>query len=151
MTMELQCQQDEVYASEVGIPLGTRFGSLIELQQWVDDLRETWWWETFYARIRRVEVGPAIRKKGAGSVGWWEKEAMAGRIEMQPFHRNVRDVTHELAHVIAEALHESHAHDPWFCREYLNLTYLISGQVWQNLARAFDEHGVDYHKENVGA
>jgi hypothetical protein len=145
--MKYRCQQDLVYAAEEALPRGREFRSLAELQRWVDDLRETWWWDARYARVKRIEVGPAIRRKGARSVGWWDRDMLAGRIEMHPFHRNVRDVTHEIAHVIAEALHNSEAHDPWFCREYLNLTYLISGQVWQDLAHAFEQHDVDYHRE----
>lgn len=140
----MRCQQDAVYTAEVDLPPGRRFRTLQELQDWVDDLRGTWWWEMRYARVSRVEVGPT-RKGAVSSVGWFEKDKWAGRIEMSRVHWNVRDVTHELAHVIASALHESQAHDPWFAREYINLVYLISGEeAWLRLAAAFREHGVNY-------
>lgn len=149
MPVELHRQQHLVYAAEVGLPSGREFTSLKEIQQWVDDLRETWWWTSRYARVERVEVGPG-RKNSQKSVGWFEKLKYAGRIEMQRCHWNVRDVTHELAHVISIAMHESKAHDPWFAREYINLTYLISGeQTWRQLATAFDRHGVQYSPEEA--
>lgn len=144
--MTVKCQQYELYAAEQ--TSSSEDFTLGQLQAWVDDLRETWWWTTFYSHIQRVEVGAAIRGGRGGSVGWYEADKQAGRIEMASYHRNIPTVVHELAHVIAACYHDSQAHDPWFAREYLNLTYLIRGsEAYLELQRAFIDAKINFFPE----
>lgn len=136
-------QQYELYAAERGVPVGRHFGSLAEIQAWVDALRETDWWFMRYPEVKRIEVGPAINGGRDGSVGWWEASKGAGRIEMSPVHWNELVVVHEISHVFA-AVKGSRAHDPIFARTFLNLTYLILGsETYQALHAAFTAAGID--------
>jgi hypothetical protein len=145
--MNTGTQQFTLYDAEAKLSRGRVFQKLPELQAWVDELRETWWWQRFYPQVVRVEVGPARNRRE--SVGWFEAKQGAGRIEMTPTARDVRSITHELAHVMTAALHgDGHGHDPVFAREYGNLTWFISGpQAWLNLQAAYVRHGVDYGQD----
>lgn len=144
MTTGVRNQQSKLYAAEDVIPDADEEAFTIEeLQVWVDGIRETRWWYDRYRVIERVEVGRA--ESSRRSVGWYETAKAAGRIEMIPSHRNIPMATHELSHVVAECYHSSHAHDPWFAREYLNLTYFISGSAaYLRLQKSFDDKGVEY-------
>lgn len=141
-----KCQQDELYRAEETLPQqGRLFHSITEIQQFVDGLRDELWWNTLgYWAVPRIEVGikPA---RSSGSVGWWDASKQGGRIEMLRVHWTELIVLHEVAHVLAEAIHGSHAHDPWFARIYTNLVYGVMGsEVWQQLVTAFDAHGIKY-------
>jgi putative metallohydrolase (TIGR04338 family) len=140
-------QQDALYTAENGVPHGRRFDSLDDIQAYVDALRDNEWWTRFgYYVVLRIEAGPARKRtKGAMSVGWYEPDKNAGRIEMLPVHWNELMVLHEVAHVIAEACNGSKAHDPWFARVYMNLVYCVmGGAAWEELKAAFDTHGIEY-------
>ena len=137
-------QQDELYTAERGVRLGRQFNSIKEIEDYVFELRSTWWWETFYWQVEMVEVGPA-RKNGTSSVGAYYEDKNAGRIEMLTCHFNERSVIHELAHVLAKKLHGSRSHDPWFAREYANLVYLVLGSdAWLELEAGYRQHGIKY-------
>lgn len=141
----VRCQQSALYAAEGTVrDRGRTFAGVTEAQRFVDGLRATWWWPFFYWQVEYVEVGRA-RANGAGSVGVWYPEKNAGRIEMWHGHLTVPDITHELAHVLADARHGSKSHDPWFAREFLNLTYLISGSnAYVNLRDAFVRYRIEF-------
>lgn len=140
-------QQYALYDAERFVQQGKVFTSLAQIQAFVDDLRDTWWWSYFYWKVGHIEVGPARRGGRDGSVGWYDDEKDAGRIEMAPVHWNAQTVTHELAHVIVECLGDpgGKAHTPFFARTYANLTYLISGSDrWLQLQASFDKRGIEY-------
>jgi len=138
-------QQDELYAAERLVSKGRQFDTYEELQVFVDELRDTSWWQRDYDMVRRVEVGKADQRVTRGSVGWWEPAMAAGRIEMWTGHMNLQVIAHELSHVLAEAKWGSKSHDPLFARTYANLTYYLRGsEAWLELQRAFDSHGIDY-------
>ena len=143
--MSGRCQQDEVYAAEIGVSQGRFFTSIDEIQQYVDSLRDTREWNAMgWWIVSRIEVGPVGRGR-SGSVGWYEKDKSAGRIEMATCHWDQLTVLHEIAHVLAEAQHGSHAHDPCFARTYLVLVSSFMGaSVYAELQAAFDRHGVNY-------
>lgn len=139
----MRCQQDELYDAEETIDRGRRFGSLDEVQAWVDALRDERWWQVRYWMVARVEVGPG--RRGAGSVGWFERDKNAGRMEMSPAHLSELFCLHELAHVLAAARDGSDSHDPTFARTYCELVYWVMGSLaWQRLATAFATYGIDY-------
>lgn len=132
-------QQARLYEAEGTVPHGRPFRTLEEVQSFVDDLRERPWWPD---SIARVEVGPA-RESGNCSVGWWEPEKFAGRVEMLKCHMYELAVLHELAHVIAAAVHRSNAHCPHFARTYLELVYWVMGSdTYLKLWDRFESHGI---------
>lgn len=135
-------QQEQVYAAERNLDLGHEFKTIDEARAFVDQLREQWWWDYFYEKIEDVEVHPIRARR---SQAHWDEHERAGMIELAPHGRNVKTITHELAHVVAGALRGSSAHDPAYARTYACLTYLISGSdAWLQLQASFDAHGVDY-------
>lgn len=141
--MSKQTQQFKLYAAERAVNVGRAFRSLEEIQAWVDALREQLWWRQRYPEVKRIEVGPAIAGGRCGSVGWFEPEMGAGRIEMAPQHWSELVVVHEMSHVFA-SVHGSGAHDPIFARTFLNLTYFILGtETYQQLAAAFNDAEID--------
>lgn len=136
-------QQDELYAAEATVSVGTGFANLKEIQVWVDDLRDSWWWQKWYWMVERVEVGTSRRQNK--SVCWFDRDKNAGRMEMGHKHRDQLSAVHELAHVLAAARHNSQSHDPIFARTYLELTYLIRGSdAWLELQYAFNRAELDY-------
>jgi hypothetical protein len=143
VTTATRCQQDTVYAAQNTTFRGEPIGSIADVQRFVDDLREAWWWEKWLGdRVIRVEVGQA---RGFDSVGWYDEDARSGRMEFGHVPLTIGLVLHELAHVLAKARRHSQAHDPWFARIYLELSYLVRGSAaYEELRKAFDTHGVDY-------
>lgn len=136
-------QQDELYDAEETCSVGISFVNLREIQIWVDELRDSWWWQKWYWMVERVEVGTS--RKQHESVGWFDRDKSAGRMEMGHKHRDQLSAIHELSHILAEARHNSQSHDPMFARTYLELTYLIRGSdAWLELQRAFDKAGIQY-------
>ena len=98
----------------------------------VDNLRNEWWWEKFFWKGPvRTEV---VFSHRADSVGWYDKDNDAGVMDMGVSHHNVKSILHELAHVLAHAINDSHAHDPFFARTYAVLVYAVMGsQAWLTL------------------
>jgi putative metallohydrolase (TIGR04338 family) len=145
--MTQRTQQDEIYAAERNIPRGRTFRRSADAQEWLDGLRETWWWQKFFWQgPARTEV--YWRSRGSASVGSWDVRNDAGVLEMLPAHRNQLFILHELSHVLAAALNGSKAHDPFFARTYLTLVYLVLGvDAYLELQQSFEEHGVDYMQE----
>lgn len=141
-------QQDLVYRAEAEVPAGRAFRSVGEIQAWVDDLRDTWWWQAWYPQVVRVEV---VRRDGRRreSVGAWHPDRGAGLVELLHAHWNDRDVLHELAHVLAAARHRSSSHDPAFCRTLYELVHLaVSPGHAVRLRAAYVRHGVDLDWED---
>lgn len=136
-------QQDKVYEAQAGVTTGATFATEQEAQDFADKLRETWWWERFYWNgPARVEV---YFSPGTASVGRFERDNDAGLIDLRPNGRNVRTLLHELAHVLAEALNDSHAHDPFWARTYGVLVYAVLGsQAWLELQSGYDACDVQY-------
>jgi hypothetical protein len=140
-------QQDALYAAEREVHNGPVFPDVAAVQRWLDDLRETWWWEEWIGeRVLRVEAGIGNPGKTAAGVGAYYPDRLSGRLEFKPgAELNERRCVHELAHVIASAVCHSKSHDPWFARVYLELTYLIRGPIaYQELQRSFDRYGIDH-------
>lgn len=146
MSNEVGNQQAALYDAERFVSMGRVFTSLAEIQAYVDALRDTWWWSYFYWKVGYVEVGPARRGGRDGSVGWYDHDKDAGRMEMAPVHWNEQTVTHELTHVVVDALGTpERGHGPFFARTYANLTFLISGSDrWLQLQAAFDKRKIEY-------
>jgi putative metallohydrolase (TIGR04338 family) len=145
----IRTQQNAIYDAERNVRKGRRFTTEQEAQEWVDGLRETWWWQRFFWKApARTEVYWRARGSesvGSESVGSYDAANDAGVVEMLPSHRNELIILHELSHVIAAAMNDSKAHDPFFARTYVNLVYLaLGGDAYLELQRAFEEHGIDY-------
>lgn len=141
-----RCQQSEAYAAEQYAPTGPAFDSLEHVQRFVDELRDhpLLRWHDHWPNVLRVEVGPT-RRNSRESVGWFEPEMNAGRIELAYSQRFMRVVLHELAHVLAEAEWSSEAHDPGWARTYLELMYVVMGSdAYTQLRDAFEAKGVEH-------
>jgi putative metallohydrolase (TIGR04338 family) len=147
--MNCSCQQDEVYAAENDVTPGRRILSQEALQQFVDDLRDTDYWQRNFPDVRSILAICDPRRKARGSLGRWNGDG-DGEILMSPVHMYERIVLHEVTHVIACARYGSHAHDPWFARTYLELVYAImGGDVYAELKAAFITGGVDHDTDNA--
>lgn len=142
--MTTRCQQDEVYAAERDVPTGTSFATARQAQHYVDGLCDSWWWERFYWQgPARVEVYFSRRRDM--SVNKYERAKDGALIELAVGMRDEKTVLHELAHILAEALFDSHAHDPYFARTYAVLVYCVLGSdAWLALQRGYDRCGVAY-------
>ena len=144
----MKTQQHQLYASEDTIDLGPEL-TLAEIQQLVDRLRDTWWWERTCSNVLRVRVQHHGRMKMLG-VGGYEESEHTGYLTFSG--RTVREqyVVHELAHVLARARFRSTAHDPWFARIYVELTFLVRGaEAYSALAEAFRRDGIDFDADGV--
>lgn len=138
----MSCQQGELYAAENSVPIGRIFTDIIELQDYVDNLRDSDWWQRNFPQVRRIEA--YIRPPGPSSVGSWHVHEAAGKIEMLPVHLNELTVLHEVCHVLAAARYGSHSHDPWFARTYLEAVYTYMGSdTYLALDTSFNSHGVE--------
>jgi putative metallohydrolase (TIGR04338 family) len=140
----IKCQQYELYAAERDVPQGMWFTKVKDAQAYLDTLREQWWWSKFFWKApARTEI--YWRSRGDSSVGSYDKENDARLLEMLPEHRSELFILHELSHVIASALNDSTAHDPFFARTYLTLVYLVlDSDAYLELQRGFERESVDY-------
>jgi putative metallohydrolase (TIGR04338 family) len=138
------CQQSEVYAAESTCSTGRLYPRVEDAQAFIDDLLQQDWWGELFPEVTFVEVTVKVRSDTA-SVGAWFAETGGGHMDMLPVHLNQLILCHELAHVCAEAKFNSHAHDPWFARCYLELVYRSMGyEAWRELCFRFKELGVDH-------
>lgn len=144
----MKTQQLDCYAAEGGLDNGPTFRDVAAAQKFVDDLRDTHWWQLqgYSLHVLRIEVGAATKLSDRFSgVGWYDDDKNAGRIELKPAGLNTRTVLHEVAHVLASAVHKSKSHDPAWARTYLTLVSCVMGpDAYLALQRSFDAHGVDY-------
>jgi len=140
----MNCQQYELYAAEQNVPRGHDIEAC-ELQSYVDELRETPYWASRYGNVLRIDaVALTWSQTVRGSVGAWFPKNNSGKIEMCPAHMCELFVLHEVAHVLADARHGSHSHDPYFTRVYLELVYTYMGsEAYAALKTAFEEAGID--------
>jgi putative metallohydrolase (TIGR04338 family) len=141
------CQQDQLYAAEAAwIRQGPTFATVDEVQQFLDDLRDAWWWEKWLGtELQRIEVGKARKGAKFQGVGGYNREHASGRVEFSTWPIGKRVVIHEITHVIANCRRCSKAHDPWFARIFLELVYLIEGsESYDELRAAFERNGIDY-------
>ena len=145
--MACHCQQDELYAAEHEVPwTGDSFESIEQVQEWVDRLRESAWWERNFPNVRKVYVekhvkgrmdGAGLDDVGHGVVPWWP-----GWGEML--------MLHEVCHVLTDKRFGNAAHSPWFCRMYLEMVSTYLGpEVYLELQKAMDRHGVDHDTDNM--
>jgi hypothetical protein len=146
----MPCQQDDVYAAERVLEPSPTFESFDAVQAFVDEMRDKYpFWEKAYAHVERIEIGPADRR-GNAHVGWFEPDKCRGRCEFLTDRPEIQLVLHEITHVLASARYGSRAHDPWFARSYLELTYLVRGSMaYFDLYSAFIAYGVDFDAEGL--
>lgn len=136
-------QQDKLYTAEREIVPGMDFLSVSHVQDWVNDLREVWWWEAWVPQVLKIEVDRA--PKGQCSQAWFEEFKQVGTMLFDSDTPDFRTVVHELAHVLASARRYSTSHDPWHARILLELTCLLRGpEIYMELLGAFIKHGIDY-------
>lgn len=141
-----QCQQSQVYEAEAVLQEGRRFGSISEVQSFVDELRETDWWEREYEGLFRIEVYG--RPEAGWSVGSWNAEMNAGKIELTPAGMTLRTVVHEVSHVLAGFRYGSGSHDPWYARTMLEAVYRLMGSdAYRTLYHEYRLHDVQVHND----
>lgn len=140
------CQQYGLYAAEMGVPKGTPI-SPVNLQAYVDDLRESSYWQRNFPQVLRIEAH-ALTADGNGSVGAWSQEDGKGIIEMAPCHLNELFILHEVAHVVSAARYSSQAHCPWFSRTYLELVSYYLPESYPALYDSFVAAGIDFEHES---
>jgi hypothetical protein len=142
----LCCQQYGLYGAEERVPRGRAIRAE-ELQSFVDNLRETTFWERTHADVMYIET--SVRKSdGQGSCGAWDRERGCGVIEMAPCHLCELFVVHEVSHVLAAQRYGSHAHDPWFADTYLRLLTSIAPDLYLPLFESFTRAGIDFRHDS---
>lgn len=140
--MAKRTQQNEVYAAQEVLPPGRTFTALDEIQTYVDELRESYWWPAW---VLRIEVQP-ISQRFRGLAHWHTNEG-AGVIGISKDGMNLRTVVHEVAHVLADARGSS-GHDPLYCRQFLELVYHCMGSdQFIKLRDSFEQRGVVHDQE----
>lgn len=136
----MNAQQDELYDAERGLERGLIFSSIPMIQDIVDRYVDSWWWQKFYPAVKRVE----ITHTSARCYARWDEHSGAGLIAFNRAQRDEKTLCHELAHVFSGALYGSLSHDPWYAREYLNVTCLIMGSdAYQQLRAGYEAEGVE--------
>lgn len=141
-------QQAALYAAEDEIFEGVYFTSLEHVQEWIDGLRDIWWWEARVPQVLKIDVHPA--NVGERDQAWYDESTRTGIIEFATPIPSMRSVVHELAHVLAQARHGSQSHDPWYARILLELTYLLRGiPTYEALFAAFVRHGIDFDADGL--
>lgn len=132
-------QQLALYEVEASVDGGYRLADLKQVQQLVDALRETDWWQRDYWMVKRVEVMKSTTR--TTSFGTWFTESAAGVIQMVP-EPTIHEVLHEVAHVLNRATGGA-GHDPRFCQIMLVLTHRVRGaEAWQNLRAAMQSGSI---------
>lgn len=142
----MRTQQFDCYAAEGALGDGRTFRDVAEAQRFVDDLRDTHWWhlQGYSLHVLRIEVSLSRSTKFNG-IAHWEADKSAGAIGLTRTGLRERTVLHEVAHVLATAIHGSKSHDPAWARTYLTLvSYVMGSDAYLALQRSFDAHGVDY-------
>jgi putative metallohydrolase (TIGR04338 family) len=134
-----------VYAAQEALPPGRTFTTLDEIQAYVDELRENYWWPEWVLRIEVHSIGRQWR-----GLARWDADAGAGVIGISKDGMSLRTVVHEVAHVLADA-RGSTSHDPRYCRQFLELVYHCMGsEQFIKLRDSFEQHGV-VHDEEVAS
>lgn len=138
----MRYQQDRLYDAEESS--GVYPGAPIDdPQAWVNAKRDTWWWARWYWSVGYVNV--TVTRRDVDPTGTYDHADGCGYVTLPRDYVRTGVLVHELVHVVAGKLHGSHAHDPWFAREYLNLTYLILGSdAYDQLRAAYVDHGVEF-------
>jgi putative metallohydrolase (TIGR04338 family) len=145
LIVETKTQQHALYRAERDLPVGETFASEAAVQDYVNELIDSWWWQRFFWRVQHIEV-QTIR--GSRALARWDEDANCGVVGFPPAHRHVKSITHELAHVLADALRGSRAHDPEYARMYARLVSLISGpDAWVTLQRGYEREKIEYLQE----
>ena len=140
------CQQYGLYAAETGVPQGASV-SPADLQEYVDLLRESPYWQRSFPQVLRIETFSRTAD-GTGSVGGWHPELNCGTIEMAPCHHCELFILHEVAHVVSAARYGSQAHCPWFSRTYLELVSCYLPESYPALYDSFVSAGIDFEHES---
>ena len=131
---------EAVYAAEATLDPGRAFGTIGQVQEYVDALcARDWWSERFPGVVRIEAVG--IRSRCAVGAGRPEPERNAGVIGLTRDGRKELTVLHEVAHVLCRP---DAAHGLEWARTYLELAYRVMGSdAWVALRAAFVAWGVD--------
>jgi putative metallohydrolase (TIGR04338 family) len=143
--MVVKNQQQLVYDAERVLGHMRRFKDVAEVEEFVNGLRDTWWWQRFFWRVPYIEVETTHMQ--INGLAYWNVHKNAGLIELNPKMPNgltLVTTVHEMAHIFADAIFNSTAHDPEYCRTYLWLVNLIIGaDEYLKLQDAFKKRGVE--------
>jgi putative metallohydrolase (TIGR04338 family) len=131
---------EAVYAAEATLDPGRTFGTIVQVQEYVDALCASDWWSERFPGVVRIEA-VSIRSRCAQAVGRPEPERNAGVIGLTRVGRKELTVLHEVAHALCRPDTE---HGPDWVRTYLELAYRIMGtDTWAALRGAFVGRSVD--------
>ena len=141
----MKTQQTALYAAERTVPWGYQFAGLAEVQKFLDDLRDNWWWPR---RVAQVEAftGGRIRHPAQAEL----RPDGCGEITFREDTPALHVVLHELAHVLTNSHYGGSGHHPWFARTLLELTFLVRGSdAYAALAEAFTRAEIDFDAPGV--
>jgi putative metallohydrolase (TIGR04338 family) len=132
-------QQKNAYRAEQKVPKWHEFGSATEVQDYVDSLTASDWWEQRYSHIVRIEA-PANNMQKQSVAGSYHKDRM-GVIKIASTMRNTRTVLHEVAHVVAG---NKCGHSSEWARTFLDLVYFAVGsEAYSQLRQEYVDANVD--------
>lgn len=122
-----------VYEAEADVPLGHRFGGILEIAEYVSELMDTIWWQNAWPDVRCVYVRESKAKTYAYTRG--------STMFLPEWAWNEAYVLHELAHVIEPQTE----HGVPFRQTYIMLVEKRMGRdAARALRRSYREHGLRY-------
>jgi putative metallohydrolase (TIGR04338 family) len=131
---------EAVYAAETTLDPGRAFGTVVEIQDYLDALCANDWWNERFPGVVRIEA-VGIRSRCVDGVGRPDPDRNAGVIGMTADGRKELIVLHEVAHVLCRP---DAGHGPAWVRTYLELAYRLMGtEAWARLRTALVARGVD--------
>ena len=134
-------QRQRLYDAERKAPRGQEWDKVPQLQDYVDQLISSEWWQARYAHIEKIQVLDGRgRRRGCGGRN---RDQKSGFIKMPRFTRYERYTLHEVSHVV-QPIDES-SHGLIFCSIYLCLVHFKMGsKASEQLRNAFTEGNVKF-------
>jgi hypothetical protein len=142
-------QQADVYAAERTLSWPAWLGTIDDARLFLMNATETEWWsECVGDAVTLLEI--ELSNAAATSSARGHTDEQFGVITFSVHQLTDKTAVHELAHVLADVLHGSESHDPWWARVYLELVSLMVGsQQYRELELAFFAHSIEVATEGL--
>lgn len=131
-------QRSKVYRAERELPEGNYFPQITELQNYVDRIVLSRWFEKHYPSINAILVKDG---RGRCSACGYNNRAF-GYIKMPKWSRREIFILHEIAHVVTPEQYANHGRE--FVKNYIAL---IERWMKFNPRPVFREHRVKWHSK----
>lgn len=144
-------QRSKIYRSDNVIPGDLTFGSVAEVEEYLDGILRKAWFKNRWPRVANYQGikvhdgrGTRIARASYGVYGGW--------ISLPRWARNEAVLLHELAHVCVRSkynVYKRAAHGREYAATLLQLvTWKMGKEVGDKLRDAYREHGVKWYRRN---